>query len=280
MAARRVAVGLYDFPGEGEGQLPFRKNDKLAITGRVSADWLSAERLDGSASGIVPNTYVKKISAPKRQVRALYDFPAGAEGQLPFHKGDVLTVYTEETGPWLKASLGGRKGIVPANYMESAAAPVIAPQHGQQQITSDEDLARTMQRQELLAEGANVGTSNLSSHISEEDKEWLAASKVTKTGIDFSRMEIKATEQPTQSTARHEKGTPGMAGTDFLTGKIEAPVFAQTMDAFLTKTNISEEPGLFDEVIAVSTLPSKEDVADDVQEAGVTHVIYSKQRLS
>ncbi|PAV69164.1 hypothetical protein WR25_20591 isoform B [Diploscapter pachys] len=52
--------------------------------------------------------------------RALYDYSARSDQEMSFSEGDLL--YVSDKGPnddWLPASCGGRKGLVPANYVAS-----------------------------------------------------------------------------------------------------------------------------------------------------------------
>lgn len=57
-------------------------------------------------------------SAPK--VVALYSFPGEEEGDLPFRKGDVITVLkkTDSQNDWWTGRVNGREGMFPANYVE------------------------------------------------------------------------------------------------------------------------------------------------------------------
>ncbi|VDL84092.1 unnamed protein product [Nippostrongylus brasiliensis] len=62
--------------------------------------------------------------APKpgrvRVYRALYDYEARSEQEMTFAEGDLL--YVGDRGPnddWLPATCGGKKGLVPANYVVS-----------------------------------------------------------------------------------------------------------------------------------------------------------------
>ncbi|CAB3408325.1 unnamed protein product [Caenorhabditis bovis] len=52
--------------------------------------------------------------------RALYDFKARSDQELSFNEGDLL--YVSDQAPnndWYTASIGGRKGLVPTNYVIS-----------------------------------------------------------------------------------------------------------------------------------------------------------------
>uniref|UniRef100_A0A1I7T8N9 Osteoclast-stimulating factor 1 n=1 Tax=Caenorhabditis tropicalis TaxID=1561998 RepID=A0A1I7T8N9_9PELO len=52
--------------------------------------------------------------------RALYDFQSRSAQELSFNEGDLLYVSDEQPNKdWFQASIGGQKGLVPANYVVS-----------------------------------------------------------------------------------------------------------------------------------------------------------------
>lgn len=52
--------------------------------------------------------------------RALYDFQARSAQELTFSEGDLMYVSDEQPNKdWFQASIGGKKGLVPANYVIS-----------------------------------------------------------------------------------------------------------------------------------------------------------------
>jgi hypothetical protein len=250
------ATGLFDFPGAGLGQLPFKRGDQLLINTAeiVGEGWLSAKLAHlPSIGGIVPANYVKveaqqrasppapppapQVQMNTREAVGLYDFASGPPGHLPFSKGDVLQVYLEDpAGDWLKAMLGNNTGLIPANYIKftaaqqpslfadppaaSAAAP--APAEQQSLFADPAERSRHSEENEEEGTGAPAGAAALS-HISAEDKEWLDGNDVG-TSVDFTKLRVSASEKKkTMQVGRTTKFTPGMGGTEFLTGKIEAP---------------------------------------------------------
>ncbi|KAI9323399.1 hypothetical protein BX666DRAFT_53973 [Dichotomocladium elegans] len=54
------------------------------------------------------------------KVRAKYNFNGPEEGDLPFHKGDIITVTkrTDSQNAWWTGTLNSRTGIFPANFVE------------------------------------------------------------------------------------------------------------------------------------------------------------------
>eukprot|EP01120_Amphizonella_sp_Union-15-10_P012713 TRINITY_DN5718_c0_g1_i1.p1 TRINITY_DN5718_c0_g1~~TRINITY_DN5718_c0_g1_i1.p1 ORF type:complete len:1049 (-),score=243.18 TRINITY_DN5718_c0_g1_i1:114-3260(-) len=64
----------------------------------------------------------KKTAAPKKpahpQARALYDYAGQTDEELSFQEGDIVTIIKKDPGGWWEGELSGRKGWVPANYLE------------------------------------------------------------------------------------------------------------------------------------------------------------------
>ncbi|KAF2071933.1 hypothetical protein CYY_006748 [Polysphondylium violaceum] len=66
----------------------------------------------------LPVPMMKKPAAPQgKKARALYDFEAMESTELSFKTGDTLTLF-KQNGDWYDADLNGKKGLVPANYLE------------------------------------------------------------------------------------------------------------------------------------------------------------------
>ncbi|KAF7721313.1 ESCRT-0 subunit protein hse1 [Apophysomyces ossiformis] len=62
--------------------------------------------------------------APKiSRVRALYDFQPTEQGELGFHKGDIIRVIESVYRDWWKGELQGKLGIFPVNYVEKIVDP-------------------------------------------------------------------------------------------------------------------------------------------------------------
>lgn len=66
----------------------------------------------------------KKVAAPppkpaQPRCRALFDYPGdGDPNQLPFAAGDTITVIQKDPAGWWEGELNGRRGWIPANYVE------------------------------------------------------------------------------------------------------------------------------------------------------------------
>eukprot|EP01102_Stenamoeba_stenopodia_P010425 TRINITY_DN313_c0_g1_i3.p1 TRINITY_DN313_c0_g1~~TRINITY_DN313_c0_g1_i3.p1 ORF type:complete len:1065 (+),score=294.08 TRINITY_DN313_c0_g1_i3:655-3849(+) len=52
------------------------------------------------------------------QAKALYDYDAGTDDELTFREGDVLIIHQKDPGGWWEGELGGRRGWIPANYVQ------------------------------------------------------------------------------------------------------------------------------------------------------------------
>eukprot|EP00300_Choanocystis_sp_HF-7_P024389 c2582_g1_i1.p1 GENE.c2582_g1_i1~~c2582_g1_i1.p1 ORF type:complete len:421 (+),score=129.33 c2582_g1_i1:30-1265(+) len=53
-----------------------------------------------------------------KRVRALYEFESTNEDELSFREGDVMVVLEECEEGWWRASLNGKEGMIPFNYVE------------------------------------------------------------------------------------------------------------------------------------------------------------------
>jgi len=52
------------------------------------------------------------------RAKALYDFEAENEAELPFREGDVITLLSRIDGNWFEGSLRGKTGLFPVTYVE------------------------------------------------------------------------------------------------------------------------------------------------------------------
>jgi len=60
----------------------------------------------------------EKMEGKPSLVRALYNFEAESGSDLPFSRGDTLTILSKTFPDWWEAELNGRVGLIPANYVE------------------------------------------------------------------------------------------------------------------------------------------------------------------
>ena len=79
---------------------------------------------DGSSGGAAPSSSRPAKSKPKpsaptaRTVTAAYNFAPEESGELPFRKGDVITVLDESDANWWKGQCHGQTGLFPASYVK------------------------------------------------------------------------------------------------------------------------------------------------------------------
>jgi len=66
-----------------------------------------------------PLPQVAKPAAPARPtVKALYDYEASSNDELTFHEGDMITIIQKDNGGWWEGELRGKRGWIPANYVQ------------------------------------------------------------------------------------------------------------------------------------------------------------------
>ena len=88
-----------------------------------------------------PQTTAATVS----RVKALYDFSPSEPGELPFRRGDVISVLDSVYKDWWRGSLRGQVGIFPVNYVEILKEP-----------TPEELIREAEEEARILAEGRNI----------------------------------------------------------------------------------------------------------------------------
>eukprot|EP00727_Mastigamoeba_balamuthi_P007623 m51a1_g3481 putative nad(+)--arginine adp-ribosyltransferase mav (964) ;mRNA; f:772838-777011 len=120
-------------PYEGAGGIRVSAGESVEVVVPDTDGWAFVVAQSG-ASGYVPASYLAREQGGSR-ARAKAAFSPAADqagqGQLAFQQGDVLEILEGEQGGWCLAELNGRKGYVPASFLEfiegAAVAPVPAP---------------------------------------------------------------------------------------------------------------------------------------------------------
>eukprot|EP01122_Echinamoeba_exundans_P000766 TRINITY_DN106_c0_g2_i1.p1 TRINITY_DN106_c0_g2~~TRINITY_DN106_c0_g2_i1.p1 ORF type:complete len:1054 (-),score=319.54 TRINITY_DN106_c0_g2_i1:104-3265(-) len=84
----------------------------------------ASPQMGGGGGGVSP-AGPKKGPAPAKaaaarvpQCRALYDYPGTADNELSFRAGDVITIVQKDPAGWWEGELQGRRGWIPANYVQ------------------------------------------------------------------------------------------------------------------------------------------------------------------
>ncbi|XP_018098759.1 SH3 domain-containing protein 19 [Xenopus laevis] len=123
--AGKWAEALYDFNGEAEEDLPFKKGDKIQLIERLDAEWYKG-RLNGR-EGVLPSAFVQVSSGMKPwqtqegnagKARALYDFCGESDDELSFKAGDLISALESIDREWMCGELNGKSGIFPKNFVQ------------------------------------------------------------------------------------------------------------------------------------------------------------------
>ncbi|AOA63185.1 Putative actin patch assembly and actin polymerization protein [Komagataella phaffii CBS 7435] len=114
---------IYDRPPTDRSSKPtynnFSDDDDSDLSGRVKKHSLSEKK---SSSGASRNRSRNETASSSRANKAiaLYSFQGEQAGDLPFKKGDVITIIqkSNSTDDWWTGRTNGVEGIFPANYVE------------------------------------------------------------------------------------------------------------------------------------------------------------------
>jgi len=108
----------YGAPQGGGGYLATPSPQQVRPRGASSAGGAAPYQPPAGGGGTLRGALPPK-PAPARQVtaRALYPFTAQNPSELSFNPGDVLIILAQE-GDWWNASLNGRTGLIPGNYVQ------------------------------------------------------------------------------------------------------------------------------------------------------------------
>lgn len=62
MTLQEVYVAAYEFTPEEEGELYFKRGDKIQVLDKEDANWWKGRNLSSNQEGLFPSTYVQKKS--------------------------------------------------------------------------------------------------------------------------------------------------------------------------------------------------------------------------
>uniref|UniRef100_A0AAV2LKD1 SH3 domain-containing protein n=1 Tax=Knipowitschia caucasica TaxID=637954 RepID=A0AAV2LKD1_KNICA len=120
------SVALYDFSGNSDSDLSFEKGDRILVTKHIDEEW-SSGRLNGQ-EGIFPRAFVSNTagktsshqnrSAGGVSAKALYDYESDCDEELSLKVGDRVTNIEIVDDEWFLGDLGGKRALVPKNYVE------------------------------------------------------------------------------------------------------------------------------------------------------------------
>jgi len=88
-----------------------------------------------------PQTTAATVS----RVKALYDFSPSEPSELPFRRGDIISVLDSVYKDWWRGSLRGQTGIFPVNYVEIL-----------KDATPEELIREAEEEAKILSEGRNI----------------------------------------------------------------------------------------------------------------------------
>lgn len=102
--------------GNGRDRTKDREVDDLS--NRFSKSRISSASTPQTSQGRFTAPTSPSTSSPKAV--ALYSFAGEESGDLPFRKGDVITILkkSDSQNDWWTGRVNGREGIFPANYVE------------------------------------------------------------------------------------------------------------------------------------------------------------------
>ena len=107
-----LVKAITEFQGEHEGDLPFRHGDLISILEEVDNNWWKGKI--GENVGIFPVSFTREISS---QFIATDDFLSDVDGDLPFTRGDIITVIEQIDENWYRGSINGSDGMFPSSFV-------------------------------------------------------------------------------------------------------------------------------------------------------------------
>lgn len=118
------AVALFDFPGQTAEDLSFHRGALIQVMEHIDGEWRRG-KLEGR-EGLYPAAFTQPCQAQpipgqqpavKSVAKALFDFTAESEDELTLKVGDVITQVEAVDEQWIMGVVGGKRGIVPKNYI-------------------------------------------------------------------------------------------------------------------------------------------------------------------
>lgn len=110
---------VFDFPGQTAEDLSFQKGALIQVTGHIDSEWRRG-RVNGK-EGLYPVAFTQPCqvqpAAGKGSARAVFDFTAENEDELTLKVGDIVTQVESVDEEWILGVVGGKRGIVPKNYI-------------------------------------------------------------------------------------------------------------------------------------------------------------------
>lgn len=144
-------LATYDFVGERACELSFQMGEMFRLLGRIDDEWMRGEYkgLVGAFPSVFvdvvedlpagtphegwPEAWKQAEDEPEPEEpdtplaaafgdmpcgRALFDFEAVSEGDLPFAQDDIILLLQQVDDQWLRGRFGTREGVFPADFVE------------------------------------------------------------------------------------------------------------------------------------------------------------------
>ena len=122
----RPVTALYDFDAMNDFELSFKEGDMILLIQRVDDEWL--EGIVNGKKGCFPASYIDyEIKGEQRHeqdeglgphAKALFDFEAREDDELPFQEGDIIMLTKRIDENWLEGTVNDKTGLFPVNYVE------------------------------------------------------------------------------------------------------------------------------------------------------------------
>ncbi|XP_072162827.1 uncharacterized protein [Diadema setosum] len=117
-----TVVAIEDFDSTADGDLSFKKGEEITVSRQVDDHWM--EGSIGSRVGIFPKAYVTQESSKQDHVQtsavsgvqaeAVQNNTGQLSDELTFTIGDIITITEKVDDDWLRGSLNGKTGVLPA----------------------------------------------------------------------------------------------------------------------------------------------------------------------
>ena len=143
------AVALYNYDATDESEISIKENDQLSVIQADNGDgWAEVLFEKTQKRGLVPANYIKisqaatppavalttpaiannrtsmvanykcKLIFNVDQVTVLFDYDGDGVHELKIKVGDVINVVAEHEDGWNEGTMGDKKGLFPANYVQ------------------------------------------------------------------------------------------------------------------------------------------------------------------
>jgi len=200
MKRRRIYRALTDYDPykssashHPERELRLKEGDYVTVYGEMDIDGYLEAEIDGEA-GLVPSIYVEesndeystqralghstrelvkrnKFGAYRRKFVCLYDYDpyrmghgGGAEQQLNFRKGDVITVIGDiDIDGYYTAELNGRSGLVPSTFVRELGVSKVNDISSYGAFNQGREQKSYEQRSRIITEDSNNSTARAGS---------------------------------------------------------------------------------------------------------------------